>query len=364
MRIFVSGAGYAHWGKFHASDMEKEDAPQIGGGETAMIKMAEALAARNHEVFVFANMQPGHHKGVDYLPADDWVRLGCMMRHDVSVAWDTPAAMRFDLKSDARVVAYQLNDTYVGVLDNVIDRYFCPSEWHARRYQEEVTPEVDASKFRPRMTNAVDMSRYADSTIERDSSGVVWSSSPDRGLHHLLAAWPLIKQREPKARLHIFYDMKGWFQIIDEARAAGQELITSDWADQVRRGLALTEDMNVQAHGGVSKSKLAKAQMGNTVGFASLDVVAPTEGFGMTMLEVMAAGMYPIAGTVDAFPELWADVATLLDNPSDPETVADAVCAGLQDPVKGRKRRRRVARGMSWDFLGEKWEKEFNELTG
>ena len=362
MRIFISGAAYAHWGNFHPSDLDKEDGPQVGGGETAMIKVAEALAARDHEVVVFANVQYGHWKGVDYLPANMWIQMGCMMRHDVSVAWDVPAAMRFNLMSDARVVAYQLNDTYVGVLDYVIDKYFCPSEWHARRYQQEITPEVAADKFLPRMTNAVDMGRYKADGIERDPHGVVWSSSPDRGLQHLLLAWPLIKKAAPKARLHVFYDMNNWFRIVDENRAEGRSLITTKQADDVRRGLALTEGMDVFTHGGVSKKKLAKAQMSNTVGVASLDVVAPTEGFGMTVLEYMAAGLYPIAGDIDAFPELWADVATLLPAPQESEVMAAAVLAGFKDPVSGRKRRRRIAKSMSWEFLGAKWETELERL--
>lgn len=363
MRIFIAGAGYGHWGNFHPADLTKEDGVQIGGGETAMIKMAEALADREHTVFVFANMQPCHWNGVDYLPVNMWPALGCTMQHHVAVSWDVPEMLRFNLACRAKVVAYQLNHAYVGVLDHVIDRYFCPSEWHARRYINEVTPEADAAKFRPRMTNAVDVKRYHINGIKRNPFGVVWSSSPDRGLHHLLKAWPLVKQQQPKATLDVFYDMQKWFDIIDQARAHNRILITTERADQVRAGLRGCEGMDVTVHGGVSQSVLAKAQLAASVGVASLDVVAPTEGFGMTMLEYLAAGLSPIAGDIDAFPELWASCATLLEGPHVPDVLADAVMAAFADAPRARQEGPKLAKRFGWDILAKHWEREFTELV-
>ena len=366
MRIFMAGAGYSHWGNFHPADLTKEDGVQVGGGETAMIKMAEGLAARDHEVFVFANVQPCHWNGVDYLPVQMWVAMGCTMQHHVAVSWDLPEMLRFNLACRAKVVAYQLNHAYVGVLDHVIDRYFCPSEWHARRYQTEVTPEATAAKFRPRMTNAVDVKRYrvAPPGIKRNPWGVVWSSSPDRGLHHLLNAWSLVKQKQPKARLDVFYEMQKWFDIIDGAKKGGRTLVTTERADQVREGLKACEGLDVTVHGGVSQTTLAKAQLAASVGVASLDVVAPTEGFGMTMLEYLAAGLSPIAGAIDAFPELWASCATLLEPPQEPEVLVAAVLAAFADAPRARQEGPKLAKRFGWDILAKHWEREFEGVIG
>lgn len=364
MRIFVVGAAYGHWGNFHPSDLWAETGPQIGGGETAMVKTAEALAARGHEVVVFANMQPSHWAGVDYVPLGLYEPVACTMEHHVTVSWDRPDMLRYNLRSRARVCAYQLNHAYVGVLDYLIDRYFCPSEWHARRYQTEVTPEATASKFRPRMTNAVDMRRYQSTGEKRNPWGVVWSSSPDRGLHHLLAAWPSIKKAEPKACLHVFYDMQKWFDVVDYNKSLGRILNTTALADLLRQRIKDTEGMDVHLYGGVSQVRLARAQMQSSVGVASLDVVAPTEGFGMTMLEYLAAGLSPIAGAIDAFPELWAQCATLLAPPQSPEALTVAVLAAFKDAKRAQSAGPRLARLFSWDRMGQAWEEELSALVG
>ena len=178
----------------------------------------------------------------------------------------------------------------------------------------------------------------------------------------MLKAWPLVKQRQPKAVLHVYYDMARWFEIIDSARAGGRILITTDCADQVRHGLGMTDGMGVVVHGGVSQAQLAKAHLAATVGVASLDVVAPTEGFGMTMLEYLAAGLSPIAGKIDAFPELWSSHATLLEPPQEPEVLADAVLAGFADSPRAMAEGPKLARKFSWDLLGKQWEREFREL--
>ncbi|KKK55280.1 hypothetical protein LCGC14_3076120, partial [marine sediment metagenome] len=187
MRIFVV-SGYGYWGHFLPTDLGGEDV-QVGGGETAMVQLSKQLAKLGHQVIVFHDIErPGKYDGVDYLPTQMFMYLATQMEHDVLVTWDYPPVFRFADRGKVHVVAYQLNDTVVGIYDHVIDRYFHPSEWHLERFQK-LYPEIAKSKCRPRMTNGIDPTRYL-GDVERNPKRVIYSSSPDRGLHHLLRIWP------------------------------------------------------------------------------------------------------------------------------------------------------------------------------
>jgi len=126
MRIFVV-SGYGYWGHFLPTDLGGEDV-QVGGGETAMVQLSKQLAKLGHQVIVFHDIErPGKYDGVDYLPTQMFMYLATQMEHDVLVTWDYPPVFRFADRGKVHVVAYQLNDTVVGIYDHVIDRYFHPS---------------------------------------------------------------------------------------------------------------------------------------------------------------------------------------------------------------------------------------------
>ena len=184
MRIFII-SGYSYWGDILPTDLNSETR-QVGGGETAMMSVAKSLAALGHEVVVFYNAsKPGRYDGVDYLPVDMFGLMAFNMKHDVLVSWDAPHALRIATKSRMRVMAYQLNDTFVGPFHFIIDRYFHPSKWHADRYRE-LYPEIQEERQVAPCTNAVDFNRYVGVDVDVDPYRVIYSSSPDRGLHHLL----------------------------------------------------------------------------------------------------------------------------------------------------------------------------------
>ena len=120
MRIFVVSA-YGYWGDVSPEDFH--GTRQIGGGETAMMHVSKELAALGHEVFVFYNTPRGQKfDGVDYVPMKFFTNMACSIEHDVLVSWDSPAALRFASRQKKTVLAFQLNDTYVGPFSYVIDQ--------------------------------------------------------------------------------------------------------------------------------------------------------------------------------------------------------------------------------------------------
>ena len=359
MRIFVISA-YGYWGDFLPTDLNSQDR-QVGGGETAMISISKELVGMGHEVMVFYDTKPGKYDGVDYLPTGLFHPMALSMEHDVLVSWDNPHAFRIASKSKMRVLAFQLNNTFVGPFDYIIDRYMHPSQWHAKRYQE-LYPEMSAEKCIAPVTNAVDFSRYIPQAganeVEIDPYRVIYSSSPDRGLHHLLEIWPSIVEKEPKANLHVFYDMDTWINSVMSLAEEGKETITTDRArilkEQVGSGLP-----NVVFHGGVGQGRVAQAQLEANVLAYPCDPVQPTEGFSMTILEGIAAGCNVITTNADAFPELWADCpgVTMLPLPFDKNTWIETILSFLGKEKDGP----RLNELHTWKHVAKKWQREFDQ---
>lgn len=355
MRIFVT-SGYSYWGAFRPTDLRDPNATnQIGGGETAMVSIARELAARGHEVTVFHDLdRPGRYEGVQYLPARLFPDLATLMEHDVLVAWDSSHAFRYCDRAKVRILAFQLNDALIGVFDHVVDRYFHPSAWHAQRFKQ-LYPEIRESAQRWTLTNGIDLRRYAQE-VERNHYRVIYSSSPDRGLHHLLRFWPRIKELVPEAELHVFYDIDRWTALTFQLEQMGLVGPTTERAHLVAQARENPPE-GVTFRGGIGQWQLAREQLGSALMVYPCDPTQPTEGFSMSCLEGVVAGCTLITSNADALPELWTSApdATLLPLPVDD----DVWVATIVDKLLHQRERAALAPDTTtWPALARVWEEE------
>jgi len=347
---------YGWWGAVTPDDL-KAGMKQVGGGECAMMSIARELAKLGHEVIVFYDTKPGRYDGVDYLPRNLYIPMVVQMEHDVLLSWDDTNAFRYADKGKVHVLACQLNDAFIGAFDWTIDMYVHPSQWHADRFHT-MYPEMTKSKSIVRLTNGLDYERYAVSDApKREPHRVIYSSSPDRGLHHLLRMWPQVIAAVPDATLHVFYDMSKWLDLDKRMEETGGFNITHERAKFLRDYIAAGVPNSVTFHGGVGQTELSREQLKSSLMVYPCDPVAPTEGFSMSVLEGVASGCNVIISNADAFPELWTNVpgVTILPLPVDDAVWIDTIVSKLKDPAELTIR---YNLELSWAQLARRWEIE------
>jgi glycosyltransferase involved in cell wall biosynthesis len=358
MRIAVWAGNYGYWGEFNPERLFRENGGQLGGGETAAVMTSLGLAAAGHQVIVGCQIARRKEYGfATFVPADLFVPTIYAVGADVIVSWDAPEIFRFQLPSKAKVIAYQLNDSNLGIFDYVIDAYFHPSQWHATRFSKVYG--IPAGKQYPTITNGTDPAIWK--AVERTGRGhrVIYCSSPDRGLHHLLRIWPAIRQAVPDSELHLYYDMDKWLGVVTEAQGKGFTLNTTERALEIQNNLRPLFSQGVVYHGGVSKVKLAQALVTSKVLAYPCDPVAPTEGFSMTILDGLAAGCNVLTSTADALPELWGEYATLLPLPIQDDIWIQGIIAALDRP---NNEDFEVPYQYTWRGLANTWLELFTKL--
>lgn len=188
----------------------------VGGSETAVIYLTKELAKLGWDVTVYgypAEYQEGIHDGVLWLP---WWRGRSEVRQfDVFVAWRNPAT----------IALLDGKQRYIWCHD-VVD----PNDW-----VPEVVSQIDAAivlskcqrdkaSFLPDekvwiSSNGLDSSWFRE--LKNDPQRLIYASSPDRGLIHLLDAWPEIRAAYPNAALEVYYGFTSYFR---EAMAKSESL--------------------------------------------------------------------------------------------------------------------------------------------
>jgi glycosyltransferase involved in cell wall biosynthesis len=159
-----------------------------------------------------------------------------------------------------------------------------------------------------------------------------------------------IQRRKNIARLVEAFERtpKGWKLVLAGSEGYGSSEILARIASSPRRG-------DIQVLGYVADPELARwYARARIFAFPSLD-----EGFGMPVLEAMAAGVPVVAGNRAALPEICGEAALLVD-PEDVEAIASALVDLIRDEALAERLIRsgtERARGFTWEKAAEEtWE--------
>ena len=285
----------------------------LTGSESSFWNLARSLAEEGHAVCAFAKLVDSRiydslPEGMVVMPLDAVETAAQLQGVAAMIAWNEPDYLRHAPAGALRVCAQQLND--FGYCQpnwqEAVDLVVCPSDHH----REFLTAKegLPAAKGRT-IPNSVALELFAGAPPPRALNRAVYTSSPDRGLHHVLGIWPYVRAAAPGAELHIFYSLPGWLERTRSVQGALGE--RARWIEMALDRLA--------GHGVVVRGSVNNAQMARELRSAAAlvypcDTVRYTEGFGCSVLDAAAAGCVPIVAATDALPHAHAGVGIFLDH--------------------------------------------------
>jgi glycosyltransferase involved in cell wall biosynthesis len=338
----------------------------LGGSQSAACYLAQALARQGHEVyFLTSTANPGRFGGVTCL---SWSQTPPIilrgLRLDVFVnllGGMNGRLMRGLLAPETRLVLWtqhRMDQPAVQPLDipaerEAYDAIVFASEWQ----RSEFVPRFALSPERTAvMRNAVApafLGQFSDGQpilAQKSAPPVLaYTSTPFRGLHLLVAAFPAIQAQVPGIRLRIFSSM--------------QVYQTSSFEDEKNYGLLYQrcrQTPGIEYVGSIAQPLLAREMRGVSM-LAYPNIFAETSC--IAALEAMASGCRIVTSKLGALPETTAGFAKLISIEQDEksflqEFVTETVAALQSMPGAEEELRRQVdyiRQNATWDLRARQW---------
>ncbi len=251
--------------------------------------------------------------------------------YDIAVAVSNPNALMYARKDALRVVNRQVakfGPDCQPAWEEFVDLVLCPSKWArdiVRGALGDNAPRFDV------LPSGCDLPTKPGKKI---SGRCVYISSPDRGLHWVLGAWSKIRARAPHASLIVSYEGIGrWVEMLTRPEARPNSVLAEE---QIRRAHYIQRGFEKLAAHGVEciKSGLSHRALGQLLSGAEallypLDPWAPTETFGVAVLEAQSHGVVPVISDEDCFGELWSGSSACV-----PAPVSERMDAWIEQAIR------------------------------
>jgi glycosyltransferase involved in cell wall biosynthesis len=189
----------------------------LGGSEQAIVQLAESWTKLGKKVAVYGLIPETSMDGVDYF---DWKKFPFNEQHDIVVLWRTygmVCGIPFPLK--AKHIWLDLHDgNFPKELMEMWFRYnqkitkvFLKSNFHKELFEKYLRVKLDSARYTI-IPNGVRIENFSQNKdmVQRNPYRFTYCSCYTRGLFPILQfIWPIIKQIEPRAELHVYYGMHG-----------------------------------------------------------------------------------------------------------------------------------------------------------
>lgn len=352
--VFYCGEGLETWGP---DTLEKG----MGGSEEAIVYLSRELAKQGWAVTVYNGREAIlEDEGVTYIPHE---QFNPQDTFDVLVAWRFPSFHKL-LNTKARVRAVDMHDMMYGHQDITpedlacIDKVFLKSEF---QFKESGLPREKCAII----SNGIVLDQFEETLVhgengeleygkpEREPYKVIYGSSADRGLNHLLDMWPEIKKEVPEAELYWAY---GW-DSYDKMHSKNPQQMKWKW-EMVRK----MADVGCNVLGRLSHEDLA-------LEFQSSSVWAYPTAFPeincITAIKAGKAGCIPVttgyAALQETVLEEQKDWGEAMDDDDNSEVVADFKKRLIAALKEGRTWVERNNKSLeynkfSWENIAKDWD--------
>lgn len=283
-----------------------DDKQGLTGSETSIVMFAEAAYSLGNDVTLFGNFkEETTWRGVKVKTFQSLQSL-TQCKFDVVFSWIHPEPLKF-FSDSIRVFNQQVNDFhYCAGWEEYVDIITSPSQAH-KKYLMQFSnfPETNWKV----LPNCCDPSVFFPSEPVFNKK-LIYASSPDRGLHWLLEAFPKIKKHVPDVTLDVFYD---WDLFFERFKALENE--TAQRLRFCNEMFERLKSFGVKHNKSVSKNEMAKILKNSQILAYPCDPVCFTEGFSVTTLEAAASGCLPVICGADALQSIYEDYTPVVKAP-------------------------------------------------
>jgi glycosyltransferase involved in cell wall biosynthesis len=139
---------------------------------------------------------------------------------------------------------------------------------------------------------------------------VIYHTSPDRGLHLLLQAWPAIREAVPHATLHVIGRLNEYLETAGHPSLAGS--VRGQRVAAMKEGIKAAKAAGgVKFFGPLPRAAVLE-ELSQAACFAfPASVSAPCETFSISVLECCAIGLPVVLAPVDALESVYRDTVRL-----------------------------------------------------
>jgi glycosyltransferase involved in cell wall biosynthesis len=259
------------------------------GSEIGWRRIVEGLEKLGHEV--------------DTDPRD-----GSSMVYGATVAINEPDRLRGITYHGKRICMFWLNGFSFCKegFDEHVDRYLSPSESHYRQAVGVWGAPVPGKWS----WNLLGSDPAPSGHVSRVAGRAVYCSSPDRGLHRVLEAWPRIKRAAPHATLKIFYRLEPWLRQFDTTPYFPDIERNRARALYIEEALARLSgpEWGITVVDSVSHAEVLSEMRQAEVLLHPCETLSWSEGFSCTVADACASGAVPVISDCDALGEVYADL--------------------------------------------------------
>lgn len=322
-----------------------EDIPSPAGTELGIYGTAEGLAGLGHLVDVYLpRIDPRRYRGVRYLAPESFPHR----EYDVVVS--VHYAHPFEKRHARLQVVLGPSQDLVGIERAPhVDRCMTYSRYVRDKLLARHPAYVDKMWV---TRNGEWLERYH-TPLERrrDYHRLVWASSPDRGLHHLVRILPRVRGHLPDVTLTVAYDFDHFIKTTTHLPTL----------KLLHAALPLKELSGVEFVGHLSQPRLA--ELLRTSGLLVYPNDVP-ENYGGIVNNALAAGLPALASDIGGIPELYAPAVIPLAHPVDEEEWADSILVLLEEEDIYFAHQRAgwdIAAGTDYSEVASEWEAFFTE---
>ena len=260
-------------------DIRTLDHKGVGGGITARVRMAHALATLGHEVTLYVNCpQNKKVQGVRYIHHSQCQNIDS----DIFIA--STSGGEFDLaglqkvKINTRMKILMLHGVPLPRNTNYqdFDFVYFPSNFVKENFCRQVKLDQSHTFIAYR---GVEESYYRKQNFKRNPFSLVYLGHPEKGLEDALSILRILRRDDRRFTLHVF----GGYGLWGDAQTS------------------IPSEPGLENHGLIGQRKLIPLLQKMSF---SLNLQAIQEGFGLAVCESMKAGCIVLASRVGAYPEV------------------------------------------------------------